>query len=76
MKLGAYANLTTLNSMVLFICPALDRKYSFWLNLAQKIKVFKKCQFKVIDIRKKSKTYKKLVLARNNYKTYLKQFIR
>ena len=28
-----------LNSMVIVHCPVLDRKYNFWVNLVQKIKM-------------------------------------
>ena len=39
MKVGTWANLNMLNSMIMFICPALDGKYPFWANLIFTIKV-------------------------------------
>ena len=39
MKFGAYANSNMLNSMVMFISPLLDQKYTFWANLVHKIKI-------------------------------------
>ena len=37
-KLGSYTNLNMLNSMVIFIYPALDGKHPFWVNVVQKFK--------------------------------------
>ena len=39
MKLGAQTNLNVLNLITIFICPLLDQKYQFWLNLAERIKI-------------------------------------
>ena len=40
MKLAAYTNSSTVNSMVMFICPVLDRKYTLRANMLQKINIF------------------------------------
>ena len=39
MKFGTKTNLNMLNSMGTFICPVLDVKYPFFVNLVQKIKI-------------------------------------
>ena len=36
---GAYINVGMQYSMVIFICPILDWKYTFWTNFVQKIKI-------------------------------------
>ena len=36
---GAYINVGMQYSMVIFICPILDWKYTFWANFVQKIKI-------------------------------------
>ena len=38
MKLGAWTNSDKFSLMVTLICLVLDRKYSFWANLPEKIK--------------------------------------
>ena len=39
MKHGAQSNSNMLNSMVMFACPVLKRKYTYWANLTKKIKI-------------------------------------
>ena len=39
MKHGAQSNSNMLNSMVMFACPVLKRKYTYWTNLTKNIKI-------------------------------------
>ena len=39
MELGAKANLNMLNLMVMFICPVLDCKHTFWTNFVREIMI-------------------------------------
>ena len=39
MKLGAQTNSDMLNLMAMLICPGLDWKYSFWVDLVQQDKI-------------------------------------
>ena len=39
LKFGTYTNSNMQNSMVIFTFSVFDRKYSFWANLVQKVKI-------------------------------------
>lgn len=39
MKHGAQSNSNMLNSMVMFVCPVLKGKHTYWANLTKNIKI-------------------------------------
>ena len=39
LKIGTYTNSSMLNSMIIFTFSVFDRKYPFWANLVQKVKI-------------------------------------